>query len=111
MNINLFKKGNNNNSNYSVSTNNTRNEPNNKNSFLQSIKFEQDPDIVRLLQIQDELERRGINEENAFELTKDLSEQQKQKLENLYKKQIRELESSLGIYKKQTIPIKQNLNT
>lgn len=63
---------------------------NNKNDspFFKSIKFKEDPDKAMLLKIQDDFEKMGINKENAFKLTKDLSDIQKQKLEDLYKKQI-----------------------
>lgn len=97
-------------SSYIVPNNNTKNEPNNKNSFFKSIKFEEDPDTVQLLKIQDELERRGINAKNAFELTKDLSEEQKQKLETLYKDQIKKFELSLENYKNKIISIRKKLN-
>ena len=96
-------------SSYIVPSNNTKNEQNNKNSFLKSIKFEEDPDEVKLLKIQDELEKRGINERNAYELTKDLSEEQKQKLETLYKDQIKEFELSLENYKNKIISIRKKL--
>ena len=83
-------------SNYIVTNNDIdSNQDNNKNSFLKSIKFDEDPDTAKLLKIQDELEKRGINEKNAFELTKDLSKEQKQKLEALYKEQINELLHSM----------------
>lgn len=96
-------------SSYIVPNNNTKNEQNNKNSFFKSIKFEEDPDTVKLLKIQDELERRGINAKNAFELTKDLSEEQKKKLETLYKNQIKEFELSLENYKNKIISIRKKL--
>lgn len=96
-------------SSYIVPNNTTKNEQNNKNSFFKSIKFEEDPDISKLLKIQDELEKRGINAENAYELTKDLSEEQKQKLETLYKDQIKEFELSLENYKNKIISIRKKL--
>ena len=55
-----------------------------KNNLLNSIKNEEDADKLKLLKIQKELEYRGINKNNAYELTKDLSDTQKQKLMNLY---------------------------
>lgn len=97
-------------SSYIVPNNTTKNEENNnKNSFFKSIKFEEDPDTLKLLKIQDELERRGINAKNAFELTKDLSEEQKKKLETLYKDQIKEFELSLENYKNKIISIRKKL--
>lgn len=93
-----------------ISTNNDSNSnQDNKNSFLKSIKFEKDPDEEKLLKIQDELEKRGINAKNAYELTKDLSEEQKQKLETLYKEQIKEFELSVQNYKNKIISIRKRL--
>ena len=93
-----------------ISTNNDSNSnQDNENSFLKSIKFDEDPDKAKLIKIQDELERRGINAENAYELTKDLSEEQKQKLETLYKDQIKEFELSLENYKNKIISIRKKL--
>lgn len=93
-----------------ISTNNDSNSnQDNKNSFLKSIKFEEDPDEAKLLKIQNELEKRGINEKNAYELTKDLSEEQKHKLETLYKDQIKEFELSLENYKNKIISIRKKL--
>lgn len=48
-----------------------------------------DTDITKLLKIQNELERIGINEENVYRLTKDLTAEQKRKLELLYENQIK----------------------
>lgn len=94
---------------YIVSNNDTNRNQDNKNSFYKSIKLDEDPDIAKLLKIQDELERRGINVKNAFELTKDLSEEQKQKLETLYTDQIRDFELSIQNYKNKIISIRKKL--
>lgn len=83
-------------------------EKNNK-SFLNEIKFEEDPDKQKLLKIQEELEQRGISKKNIFNLTKDLSENQKQKLEDLYKTQIREIEQSTENYKNKIISMRKKL--
>ena len=96
-------------SSYIVSNNDTNSNQDDKKTFLKSIKFEEDPDKAKLLKIQDELEKRGINEKNAFELTKDLSEEQKQKLETLYKDQIREFELSIRNYKNKIMSIRKRL--
>lgn len=108
--INFFKKilskGK---SNYIVSTNDTSNIQNSKNSFFKSIKIDEDPDKAKLLKIQDELEKRGINKKNAFELTRDLSKEQRQKLETLYKEQINEFELSIKNYKNKIINIRKKL--
>ena len=108
--VNLFKKilGKDK-SSYIVSSNDTDNSPNNKNSFFKTIKIDENPDKAKLLKIQEELEKRGINEKNAFELTKDLSEEQKQKLETLYKEQIKEFELSIENYKNKIINIRRKL--
>ena len=95
---------------YSTPKNNTKNDSNKEDLFLKSIKFEEDPDTVKLLKIQDELERRGINAKNAFELTKDLSEEQKQKLETLYKEQIKKYKLSLENYKNKIISIRKKID-
>ena len=95
--------------NYISTKNASNSNQDNKNSFLKSIKFDEDPDKAKLLKIQDELERRGINKKNALELTKDLSEEQKQKLETLYKDQIKEFELSLENYKNKIISIRKKL--
>ena len=78
-------------------------------SFLKSIKFTEDPDRAKLLKIQDELEKRGINEKNAFELTKNLSDIQKQKLEILYKEQIKEFEQNIQNFKNKIISVRKKL--
>lgn len=96
-------------SSYIVSNNDIQSNKDNKNSFFKSIKFDEDPDKAKLLKIQDELEKRGINARNAFELTKDLSEEQKQKLEKLYKDQIKEFELSIQNYKNKIISIRKKL--
>ena len=81
---------------------------NNKNSFLKNIKFEEDPDKAMLLKLQDDLEKNGINAENAYKLTKNLSETQKNKLLNLYKEQIRMYEDSIKKYKDKILAIKKS---
>ena len=79
------------------------------NSFLKSIKFEEDPDKQKLLAIQEELEKIGINKKNIFKLTNDLSASQKEKLELLYKEQINELEQSIEKSKNRIILIRKKL--
>ena len=82
---------------------------NNKNSFLKNIKFKEDPDKEMLLKIQDDLEKNGINTENAYNLTKNLSETQKIKLLNLYKEQIEMYESSIKSYKNRILAIRKKI--
>lgn len=68
-----------------------------------------DTDITKLLKIQNELERIGINEENVYRLTKDLTAKQKRKLELLYENQIKKLETSINSYKNKIILMRQKL--
>lgn len=79
------------------------------NSFLKNIKFEEDPDKQKLLAIQEELEKIGINKKNIFELTKNLSASQKAKLELLYKEQINELKKSIEKSKNRIMLIREKL--
>ena len=65
--------------------------------------------LVLLLKIQNELEKRGINTENAKLLTKDLSSEQKTKLENLYIKQIADYEKSIKNYKNKIVEIRKQV--
>ena len=94
--INFVRKlfGKNNSNYFSITKEETRKNKGN-NSFLKSIKFEEDPDKQKLLAIQEDLEKIGITKKNIFKLTKDLSASQKAKLELLYKEQINELEQSI----------------
>ena len=68
-----------------------------------------DTDITKLLKIQNELERIGINEENVYRLTKDLTAEQKRKLELLYENQVKKLETSIDSYKNKIILMRQKL--
>ena len=98
-----------NNTNYFIEDNKYNSNNDSKNSFIKSIKYDEDPDIAKLLKIQDELEKKGINEANAYELTKDLSDIQKGKLENLYKEQISNFENSIEISKNKIMNIRKKL--
>ena len=102
----LFVK---NNSNYFSITKEETSTNKGNNSFLKSIKFEEDPDKQKLLAIQEELEKIGINKKNIFKLTNDLSASQKEKLELLYKEQINELEQSIEKSKNRIILIRKKL--
>jgi len=81
----------------------------NDNSFFKSIKFEEDPEEKMLLKIQDDFEKMGINMENAYKLTKDLTDSQKVKLENLYIEQIKNYETSINNYKNKINGIRKKL--
>lgn len=98
-----------NNTNYFIEDNKYSSNNDSKNSFIKSIKYDEDPDIAKLLKIQDELEKKGINEANAYELTKDLSDIQKGKLENLYKEQISNFENSIEVSKNKIMNIRKKL--
>ena len=108
--INFVRKlfGKNNSNYFSIAKEETSTNKGN-NSFLKSIKFEEDPDKQKLLAIQEELEKIGINKKNIFKLTKDLSASQKEKLELLYKEQINELEQSIEKSKNRIILIRKKL--
>lgn len=80
-----------------------------KQEFFNNLRNQQDPDRELLLKIQNELEKRGINKENAKLLTKDLSSEQKTKLENLYIKQIADYEKSIKNYKNKIIEIRKQV--
>lgn len=96
-------------SNYIISSNQMTSNEKGEKTFFESIKIEKDPDREKLLWIQDELEKRGINQKNAYELTKYLSNVQKQKLEALYQEQIKELEISIESYKNTAINMRKKL--
>ena len=108
--INFVRKlfGKNNSNYFSITKEETRKNKGN-NSFLKSIKFEEDPDKQKLLAIQEELEKIGINKKNIFKLTRDLSASQKEKLELLYTEQINELEQSIEKSKNRIILIRKKL--
>lgn len=97
----FFKK---NKVNYFINNTNTSDE---KNNFINSIKHNEDPDNILLLKIQDKLEKKGINYDNAYELTKNLTNEQKIKLSNLYKEQINNFESSIENSKNKIISIRK----
>ena len=80
-----------------------------KSTFLKSIKFEKDPENEMLLKIQNDLERIGINEENVYKLTKNLTEAQKNKLLNLYKEQIKTYKTSIENHKNKIILLRKDL--
>ena len=62
-----------------------------------------------LLKIQDKLEKEGINLENVLKLTKNLSNNEKQRLKQLYLEQIDDLNSSTENYKKKILKIKSDI--
>lgn len=80
----------------------------NKNNFREEIKFEEDLEKKKLLEIQRKLEEGGMTIELATKLTKDLTNEEKGNLLELYKTQIDDLEESLKNYKKKILAIKNN---
>lgn len=78
-------------------------------TFLKSIKIEEDQEEQKLLKIQREIKEKGFNRENVYNLTKDLTEEQKQKLEDLYMNQINELEIVVKKYKDKIFNTKNGL--
>ncbi len=103
---NIFKKDN---IKY-ISAGSSENSTNiNNSSFLKSIKFEENPEKTMLLKIQDDFEKMGINKENAYKLTKNLTDIQKAKLENLYIEQIKNFETSIKNHKNKIITMRKKL--
>lgn len=82
---------------------------NNRNKFKEEIKFEEDLEKKKLLDIQRKLEEGGMTVELATELTKDLTNEEKNNLLELYKAQIKELEKSLQNYKKRILAIRKKV--
>lgn len=80
-------------------------------NFLKSIKVFPDKEKEMLLRIQDEIEEKGITPENVFELTKNLTESQKDLLKQLYIEQIENLNNSVENYKKKILKIKANMQS
>ncbi len=85
------------------------NNSNIENPFMQSVKLEKDPEKEMLLKIQDDLEKMGINEENAYELTKNLSDEQRNKLLKLYKEQIEMYETRIENHKNRILKLRKNI--
>lgn len=103
---NILKKDN---IKYISAGSNENNNIKNDNPFFKSIRFEEDPEKAMLLKIQDDFEKLGINKENAYKLTKDLTDDQKTKLEGLYREQIKSYQTSINNYKNKIIGIKKKL--
>lgn len=103
---NVFRKKN---IEYAINTDSNIFSNDKKQEFFNNLRNQQDPDRDLLLKIQNELEKRGINKENAKLLTKDLSPEQKIKLENLYIKQIADYEKSIKNYKNKIVEIRKQV--
>ena len=85
-------------------TNNTK-----PNDFFNSLKFTEEPEEKKLLKIQEDLEKIGINQKNAYNLTKELTEVQKEKLLQLYNVQINALNTKIERLKSNIIKIKKSI--
>lgn len=81
----------------------------NKNNFREEIKFEEDLEKKKLLEIQRKIEEGGMTIELATKLTKDLTNEEKGNLLKLYKTQIDDLEESLKNYKKKILEIRKKV--
>lgn len=103
---NVFRKKN---IEYDVNTDSNIFSNDKKQEFFNNLRNQQDSDRDLLLKIQNELEKRGINKENAKLLTKDLSSEQKAKLENLYINQIADYEKSIKNYKNKIVEIRKQI--
>lgn len=62
---------------------------------------------TKLLEIQDKLEKLGINRKNVIELTKDLTDDEKKELFDLYKVQINSYEKNTEKCKDKILKIKE----
>lgn len=78
-----------------------------RNNFLEKIKFQEDKEKLKLIQIQKQLEEK-MTIELATKLIKDLKREERSKLLELYKTQISELETSLENYKRRILRIRNN---
>ena len=78
-------------------------------NFMESIRLVPDKENEMLLKIQKELEIAGITAENVLELTKKLSDSQKQKLKLLYINQIENLNSKTELCRIKILKIKKNI--
>ena len=78
-------------------------------NFMESIRLVPDKENEMLLKIQKELEIKGITTENVLELTKKLSDSQKQKLKLLYINQIENLNSKTELCRIKILKIKKNI--
>ena len=81
-----------------------------KKSFKESLKSTESLERIELINIQRQLEEGGITLKLAQELTKHLNKEQKKKLLELYKNQIRDLEDSIENYKRKIIEIRKKVD-
>ena len=77
------------------------------NGFFKEMK---DNNVSLRIYIVNKIEKKDISLENIIELTKNLTESEKQRLKQLYLEQIDDLNSSTENYKKKILKIKSNIN-
>ena len=80
------------------------------NDFFNSLKVEQDPDEKKLLEIQERIKESSLDKKTIQSLTNSLTLEQKEKLNNLYKKQNDELQNSLMDYKNEIMKIQKRIH-
>lgn len=81
----------------------------NYNDFKASLKYDDNCDIVKLLKIQRKLDEGDINKEKIRSLISNLSEYEKNKIIQLYTKQINSLNNSINNYKYKIIKERKQL--
>ena len=79
------------------------------NVFYNSLKVKQDPDEKMLLEIQDKIRKSNLDKKTIQNLTESLTLEQKEKLNNLYKKQNNELQSNLINYKNRIMKLQKRM--
>lgn len=77
-----------------------------RSNFMES-KIASDKEM--LLQIQEQIEKKSITIENIIEITRDLSNEQKEQLKQLYIEQIEKLKLSTENHKKKILKIKSKI--
>ena len=77
-----------------------------RSNFMES-KIASDKEM--LLQIQEQIEKKSITIENIIEITRNLSNEQKEQLKQLYIEQIEKLKLSTENHKKKILKIKSKI--
>lgn len=80
------------------------------NSFRESLKYEDNYDVVKLLSIQRILENGIVSKEKISEAIKELSEVEKRKIIQLYMQQIQFVKNSINNYRCKIISKRKILN-
>lgn len=76
-----------------------------KSNFLNSIKITQNKEKDKLIAIKKRIQK-DINRDNILNLTKDLSDKQKQELKQLYYEEIKKLNYNMEQYKNKITKIR-----